>query len=70
LITTAEPPVIHVFEYEAVAFEVTDIQAGGSLRGTYTGPYPGVVRPELDWTSDMSTLPAQHMHSAKETAYE
>jgi lipopolysaccharide transport system ATP-binding protein len=58
LITTTDPPVTHIFEYEAVAFEVADLVANGSLRGTYAGPYPGVVRPELDWTSTVSSLPA------------
>ncbi len=56
VICSADPPVVHIHEHQAVAFEVTD-HATRMLQPTYTGPYPGLVRPALDWTTDMATLP-------------
>ncbi len=56
IITSADPPVVHIYEHQAVAFEVTD-NTTRSLQPTYVGPYPGLVRPMLDWTTDMATLP-------------
>jgi lipopolysaccharide transport system ATP-binding protein len=55
VISSADPPVMHIYEHQAVAFEVTDHTAR-SLEPTYAGPYPGIVRPVLDWTTDMATL--------------
>jgi len=52
IIISVDPVVTHVLEREVVAFEVTDYAVEGSARGAYAGPYPGVVRPLLDWTTD------------------
>ncbi|MDQ6672230.1 MAG: ABC transporter ATP-binding protein [Chloroflexota bacterium] len=54
VIASADSPTLHIYEQHAVAFEVTDNTAR-ALTG-YLGPYPGVVRPLLDWTTDVATL--------------
>jgi lipopolysaccharide transport system ATP-binding protein len=41
--------VIHVHYGDAVAFQVIDSMEGDSVRGDYGGPYPGIVRPLLQW---------------------
>ena len=41
--------VVHVHYGDAVAFQVIDSMEGDSARGDYGGPYPGIVRPLLDW---------------------
>ncbi|HEX6728968.1 MAG TPA: ABC transporter ATP-binding protein [Pyrinomonadaceae bacterium] len=50
-LSTLDPVVVHFFEREAVAFQVIDSLDGDSARGEYAGPYPGVVRPALEWTT-------------------
>jgi lipopolysaccharide transport system ATP-binding protein len=39
----------HVHYGDALAFQVIDNMDGDSVRGDYGGPYPGVVRPLLQW---------------------
>jgi len=41
---------VHAQERDAVAFTVVDRSTGDGVRGPYAGPFPGVVRPMLDWT--------------------
>ena len=41
--------VLHAHETNAVAFQIVDNLGGGSARGDYAGPMPGVVRPLLEW---------------------
>lgn len=48
-VTTREPEIIHVFERDAVAFQVVDSMDGNSVRGDYSGHIPGVIRPLLQW---------------------
>jgi lipopolysaccharide transport system ATP-binding protein len=48
-ISTMDPVTIHLHERDAVAFQVIDSLEGGSARGDYAGPFPGVVRPLLKW---------------------
>jgi lipopolysaccharide transport system ATP-binding protein len=48
-LTTREPEFVHVFEREAIAFQVVDSMDGNSVRGDYSGHIPGVVRPLLQW---------------------
>jgi lipopolysaccharide transport system ATP-binding protein len=50
-VSTMDPVTIHFFERDVVAFQVIDKLEGDSARGDYAGPYPGVVRPMLRWTS-------------------
>jgi lipopolysaccharide transport system ATP-binding protein len=39
----------HAIERDAVAFTVVDHTTGDGVRGPYAGPWPGVVRPLLNW---------------------
>jgi len=38
----------HVFEQAAVSFDVVDT---GGVRGEYQGPWPGAIRPQLQWVT-------------------
>jgi lipopolysaccharide transport system ATP-binding protein len=52
-VSTIEPTfVVRIKETNAAAFEVIDTTDGDSVRGRYSGPYPGVVRPDLKWSSE------------------
>jgi len=57
-VSTMDPVTVHFFERDAVAFQVIDSLEGGSARGEYAGPFPGVVRPLLKWESG-ERVPAQ-----------
>jgi lipopolysaccharide transport system ATP-binding protein len=59
VIGSVSPPVVHAFAHQAVAFEVTIGLGDDVLRVGYDGPYPGVVRPELDWTTDVAPVTPQ-----------
>jgi hypothetical protein len=48
---------MHVFQHDAVAFEVRDT-LGDARRIDNGAPYPGLVRPLLDWTTDVAPLTA------------
>ena len=50
-ITTPNPVAVHVYERDAVAFQVIDSMDGDSVRGDFAGPIPGVVRPLLEWNT-------------------
>jgi lipopolysaccharide transport system ATP-binding protein len=49
-VTSYPRTTVHALEREAVTFVVVDRSEGDGARGPYAGPYPGVVRPILDWT--------------------
>jgi lipopolysaccharide transport system ATP-binding protein len=51
-ISTMDPLIIHACERGALSFHVHDPAEGDSARGTYAGPYPGVVRPLLEWKTE------------------
>ncbi|HLB10648.1 MAG TPA: ABC transporter ATP-binding protein, partial [Gemmatimonadaceae bacterium] len=51
VVSTMDPVTIHFSENDAVAFQVIDSLDGDSVRGAYAGPFPGVVRPLLSWTT-------------------
>lgn len=51
-ISTPDPVRIHFYERDAVAFQVVDRMEGGSARGDFAGPIPGVVRPLLEWDTE------------------
>lgn len=59
---TVEPIEGHFREFDALAFEVVDSMEGDSARGRYGPPFPGVVRPKLDWT--LETIEATDRRSA------
>ena len=46
---TIEPVMEQFCERQTVAFMVTDSCEGDSARGDWAGPFPGVVRPLLNW---------------------
>ncbi len=54
-LSTANPVRVHYYEKDAAAFQVTDPMEGGSARGDYAGPYPGVVRPVFQWQNEFLT---------------
>lgn len=54
-ISTLDPVTVHVFERDAVAFQVIDSLEGDSARGDYAGPFPGVIRPLLPWETHYSS---------------
>jgi lipopolysaccharide transport system ATP-binding protein len=47
---------LHAYERNAVAFQIVDSLAGDSARGDYIGPMPGLVRPLLNWTTDVQEV--------------
>jgi lipopolysaccharide transport system ATP-binding protein len=52
-ISMLSPVTVHLFVRDALSFSVQDEVSSGSARGDYAGPYPGVVRPLLPWTSQV-----------------
>jgi lipopolysaccharide transport system ATP-binding protein len=58
-IRSIDPVTVHAHEREAVAFQVVDGIDGDSMRGDYGSVVPGVVRPRLDWRTNLQEeLPA------------
>lgn len=53
-IYTMDPVIVHLREYDAVAFQVIDSLDGDSARGDYSMTWPGVVRPMLDWAMEFT----------------
>jgi lipopolysaccharide transport system ATP-binding protein len=62
-----DPPVLHFFQNDIVAFQVVDTAEGDSARGDWDGGIMGVVRPLLKWTTDFQhALPdAEHKSKSK-----
>ena len=56
-ISTLDPVTVHVYEPEAIAFQVIDGIDGDSLRSDYGAAVPGVVRPHLQWRTVTETGP-------------
>ena len=52
-VSTYLPLDVHVQEREIVAFSVIDSLEGDSMRGDYAGVLPGIVRPNLDWETEV-----------------
>jgi lipopolysaccharide transport system ATP-binding protein len=48
---------VHALVAGAVSFQIADHFGGDSARGDYMGDYPGVIRPMVDWTTDV--VPAE-----------
>ncbi|OLE53296.1 MAG: ABC transporter [Acidobacteria bacterium 13_1_20CM_3_53_8] len=68
-VSTMDPVIIHFYEREAVAFHVVDSIDGNSARGDYAGPFPGIVRPLLNWTTHyVPATRASDLAMAEETA--
>jgi lipopolysaccharide transport system ATP-binding protein len=49
---TYNPDQIQAVERDVVSFQVVDHSDGDGVRGVYAGPWPGLVRPMLDWQID------------------
>jgi lipopolysaccharide transport system ATP-binding protein len=49
-IISYNPFVVHFHEMDAVVFEIYDRSIDNEVRGIYTGKFPGIVRPILDWS--------------------
>lgn len=45
------PFTVHFHDLKTFSFNVVDIQNGETVRGNYTGEFPGVIRPKLNWTN-------------------
>jgi lipopolysaccharide transport system ATP-binding protein len=43
------PNYIHALEKDVVSFNVVDRSQGDGVRGPWVGPWPGVLRPMLEW---------------------
>jgi lipopolysaccharide transport system ATP-binding protein len=48
-VTSYNPDAIHALEHDAVAFQVVDRSQGDGVRGPFSGAWPGVLRPHLEW---------------------
>jgi lipopolysaccharide transport system ATP-binding protein len=64
MLTSINPYVVHGQENDAVAFEVVDKFAGGSGTGPRIAAYPGLLRPELEWTTSMAEIDADALYAA------
>jgi lipopolysaccharide transport system ATP-binding protein len=51
-IGTHAPTIVHVWERGLLAFHVNDPADGTTVRGQYAGPFPGIVRPMLEWSQE------------------
>jgi lipopolysaccharide transport system ATP-binding protein len=51
VVNSFNPPIVHVHEPDAVAFQVIDSLDGDAARGDYAGQMGGVMRPLLQWTT-------------------
>ena len=48
-IRTEEPTILHFYERDAVAFQVVESPEDETARVDFTGHFPGLVRPLLEW---------------------
>lgn len=69
-IGTYNPDTAHVFERDIVAFQIVDRSTGDGVRGEFTGRWPGVVRPMLNWQIEAHPdgLVEQHLQRSLERA--
>ena len=49
-VATLNPNCVHAQERDVVTFQVVDRTSGEGVRGEFTGDWPGLIRPMLDWT--------------------
>ena len=54
---TVAPRLFQFYVHDAVTFRVLDTLDVDSARGDYLGKINGVVRPRLDWTTDIVSGP-------------
>jgi len=58
-VSSYEPPEIHAYEADVVAFQAVDRSTGEGVRGKFANDWPGVVRPMLQWDVESSPSIAQ-----------
>jgi lipopolysaccharide transport system ATP-binding protein len=51
---TPHPLKVHFHQRDVVALHVVDSFEGDSARGDWDGPFPGIVRPLLSWTTQLA----------------
>jgi lipopolysaccharide transport system ATP-binding protein len=44
-----KPFTVHFHDVAKIGFNISDRQNGETVRGNYTGVFPGVIRPKLNW---------------------
>jgi lipopolysaccharide transport system ATP-binding protein len=49
-VSSQDPVIYHAEENDAVVFHIVDRSEGDGVRGAWTGEFPGVLRPMLNWT--------------------
>lgn len=54
--TTHQPHEVHFAERDAVTFNVIDSPDGDAARGDFAGPMAGVVRPVLEWKTEVEPV--------------
>lgn len=52
-VSTMQSSTLHVYERDAVAFQVIDYGDGDTARGDYHGPLDGVIRPLVPWRTEV-----------------
>jgi lipopolysaccharide transport system ATP-binding protein len=57
VISSVDPLLVHVSENDAVVFEVRHSVAIDPHRALFNGDYPGVLRPQLRWTTECEVAP-------------
>lgn len=58
VISSVDPHVMHVAADHAIGFDVRNAVPTDPHRAGYTGEYPGILRPQLEWTTDVVSLPS------------
>lgn len=58
-LTSINPGRAHVQELSLLSFQVVDPLEGDSVRGEYTGFWPGVLRPSMSWSVDFTEFPEE-----------
>jgi hypothetical protein len=48
------PTIVHAEEADVVSFQVVDRTKGDGARGEWVSDLPGVIRPPLPWTVEVS----------------
>jgi lipopolysaccharide transport system ATP-binding protein len=63
-VSTMNPVIVHFYERDVVAFRVVDSLEGGTARGEYGGPVPGLVRPALQWETETARDMSERTNSS------
>jgi lipopolysaccharide transport system ATP-binding protein len=68
-LSTVDPVVVHFWEKDAVAFQVTEsIDEEDASRSRYAGEIPGVVRPKLTWETERARQKLEPSRAAQAEA--